>query len=298
MSRVVSADRPVPLRRPMSPLWRIVLGLLPHVPLAAGAAAMTIPFFFLISGSLNTPVGMFAFPPILVPNPLHPENYPYVLFERPYLRYLQNTMTVLVPSVLGQLFSSILAAYAFARMRFRGRDLVFGITLATIMLPYAVTMIPTYVMFNQVGMVGTFWPLILPFWFGGSAFYTFLLRQFFRTIPLELEEAAIIDGAGYLTIIRQIILPLSVPAIVVITILSVLSHYTDYLGPLIYAKGYEMWTLAIGIVMVKGAFATGGMARWNLVMAMSALMVIPVIAIFFLAQRVFIQGIVLTGIKG
>jgi multiple sugar transport system permease protein len=267
-----------------------------HLVLGVGGFMMMVPFFWLLSSSLKAPHEIFRLPPVFIPTTFRWENYYEVLIDQPFLRLVRNTLIVTVPATLGQVITASMAAYGFARMRFPGRDSVFSLVLATIMLPYAVTIIPVYLLFKELGWLGTFLPLIVPFWFGGGAFNIFMLRQFFLSIPNELEEAALIDGASYPTIFTRIILPLSVPALVVVTIFSFLHHWNDFFAPLIYLNKINLWTVAIGILGLKGAL--GARDTTHLMMAMSTLMVVPVIAIFFVAQRAFIQGIVLTGMKG
>ena len=268
-----------------------------HLVLGVGGFLMMVPFFWLLSSSLKAPHEIFVIPPQFIPDPVRWQNYVEVMVDQPFLRFTRNTLFATIPAMVGQVLTASLAAYSFARLRFPGRDLVFGALLTTIMLPYAVTLVPVYVMFKEFGWIGTFLPLIVPSWFGGGAFNIFLLRQFFLTIPNELEEAALIDGAGYPTIFSRIILPLSVPALIVVTIFSFLQHWNDFLAPLLYLNHYEQWTLSIGIAMLKGALS-GGRDTTHLMMAMSTLMITPIIVIFFVAQRAFIQGIVLTGMKG
>ena len=277
---------------------RVLRPVAAHIVIGVGGFLMLVPFLWLISASLKEgPWAIFVIPPEIIPKTIRWENYVDVFVDFPFPRFVRNTLIVTVPATLGGVLTSALAAYGFARLRIPGREIVFTLILATIMLPYAVTLIPVYIMFKEIGWLGTFLPLIVPYWFGGSAFSIFLLRQFFRTIPNELEDAAIIDGAGYLTIFLRIILPLSVPALVVVTIFNFLSHWNDYLGPLIYLNHYELWTIAIGIVAVKRA-VYGQMDNAHITMAMSMLMVLPIVMIFFVAQRAFIRGIVLTGMKG
>jgi multiple sugar transport system permease protein len=267
-----------------------------HLVLGVGGFLMMVPFFWLISSSLKMPQEIFITPPKFIPSTFRWENYYEVLFEQPFPRLVRNTLIVTLPATLGQVVSASMAAYGFSRLRFAGRDTVFAALLATIMLPYAVTLIPVYLLFKQLGWIGTFLPLIVPYWFGGGAFNIFMLRQFFLSIPGELEEAALIDGAEYPTIFVRIILPLSVPALVVVVIFSFLQHWNDFLAPLIYLNNINLWTVAIGILGLKGAL--GSRDTTHLMMAMSTLMVMPIVAIFFVAQRAFIQGIVLTGMKG
>jgi ABC-type glycerol-3-phosphate transport system permease component len=267
-----------------------------HLVLGVGGFLMMVPFFWLLSSSFKLPQEIFRLPPVFIPSTLRWENYYEVLFDQPFPRLVRNTLIVTVSATLGQVLTSSMAAYGFARLRFPGRDVLFGAILATLMLPYAVTLIPVYVMFKNLGWIGTFLPLIVPFWFGGGAFNIFLLRQFFLAIPNELDEAALMDGASYPTIFARIIVPLSVPALVVVLIFSFLFHWNDFLAPVIYLNRIDLWTVAIGILGLKGALGTRDTT--HLMMAMSTLMLLPIVAIFFVAQRAFIQGIVLTGLKG
>ena len=267
-----------------------------HLLLGVGGFLMMVPFFWLLSSSLKMPHEIFVSPPKFIPDTVRWENYYEVLVQQPFPRLVRNTLVVTLPATLGQVLTAAMAAYGFSRLRFAGRDAVFAALLATIMLPYAVTLIPVYLLFKQLGWIGTFLPLIVPYWFGGGAFNIFMLRQFFLSIPAELEEAALIDGAEYPTIFARIILPLSVPALVVVVIFSFLHHWNDFLAPLIYLNNIKLWTVAIGILGLKGAL--GSRDTTHLMMAMSTLMVLPIVLIFFVAQRAFIQGIVLTGLKG
>lgn len=277
--------------------WRVRWNTpLAHLVLGVGGFLMMVPFFWLLSSSLKQPHEIFRLPPVFIPETFRWENYREVLVDQPFLRLVRNTLIVTLPATLGQVVTASMAAYGFARLRFPGKDAVFGVVLATIMLPYAVTLIPVYLLFKQLGWLGTFLPLIVPFWFGGGAFNIFMLRQFFLSIPNELEEASLIDGASYPTIFARIVLPLSVPALVVVTIFSFLHHWNDFLAPLIYLNNINLWTVAIGILGLKGAL--GSRDTTHLMMAMSTLMLLPIVGIFFVAQRAFIQGIVLTGLKG
>ena len=273
--------------------WRTPIA---HLVLGVGGFLMMVPFFWLLSSSFKQPQEIFRLPPVFIPETFRWQNYYEVLFDQPFPRLVRNTLIVTLSATLGQVLTSSMAAYGFSRLRFPGRNFIFGVILATLMLPYAVTLIPVYVMFKNLGWIGTFLPLIVPFWFGGGAFNIFLLRQFFLSIPNELEEAALIDGASYPTIFARIILPLSVPALVVVLIFSFLFHWNDFLAPVIYLNKIDLWTVAIGILGLKGAL--GARDTTHLMMAMSTLMLLPIVAIFFVAQRAFIQGIVLTGLKG
>ena len=270
--------------------------LVSHLVLGIGGLIMIAPLLWLVSGSLKRPEEIFIFPPQWVPNPVRWENYVDVFDVEPIALYARNTIWVALTATTGQVISSSLAAYGFARCRFPGRDLIFSAILSTLMLPYVVTMIPTYVMFSRLHWVGTFWPLIVPFWFGGGAFNIFLLRQFLRTIPMDLDEAAVLDGAGRLQIFLRIILPLARPALTVVTIFSFLHHWNDFLAPLIYLSNSKLWTLALGVSSLKDVGY--GLDTTHYMLALATMMVAPIVVIYFLAQRTFIQGIQLTGLKG
>jgi ABC-type glycerol-3-phosphate transport system permease component len=263
--------------------------------LAVGGVLMLMPFYWLVSSSLKAPHEIYVFPPKWIPDPIRWENYVEVFETVTVFRYLLNTVTITFFATLGLLLSSSLAAYSFARLRFRGRDLVFSLILATIMLPFVVTMIPVYIMFVRLGWVGTFLPLIVPAWFGGPI-TIFLLRQFFRTIPIELEDAARIDGASRPRIFLTIILPLARPALTVVLVLSLLNNWNDFLAPLIYLQKRDLYTLALGMNALQ--YLEGGRDWTHYVMVMATMMVLPVLVMYFLAQRAFTEGIVLTGLKG
>ncbi len=188
---------------------------------------------------------IFIYPPKWIPDPVEWSNYEYVFSDYPLIRYLGNTLTIVIPAVLGVVASATVVAYGFSRIPWRGRELVFGILLTTLMLPYVVTLIPTFFMWSRLGFVDTYVPLILPSWFGGGVFNIFLLRQFFRTIPREYDEAATLDGANHFQILWHVIVPLSRPALITIAILSFLYHWNDFLGPLIYLSDPDKFTLAL-----------------------------------------------------
>lgn len=269
--------------------------LLIHLVLAGGGLLMLVPFFWLLSSSLKAPHEIFVFPPKWIPDPVRWVNYREVFEEVSVVRYTVNTIHITFFSTLGVVLSSSLAAYSFARLRFKGRNLMFGLILSTLMLPYVVTMIPLYILFTRLGWVGSFLPLIVPDWFGGPI-YVFLLRQFFRTIPLELEDAARIDGASRPRIFAQIILPLARPALTVVVVVGLLYNWNDFLVPLIYLHKRDMYTLALALNALQ--HFEGGLDWTHYVMVLATLMVLPVIVIYFLAQRAFGEGIILTGLKG
>lgn len=262
--------------------------------LIVGAVAMITPLVWLIRSSLMSESQIFSFPPQWVPNPFQWNNYSGALSAEPFFTYFFNTMTIEVGVVPGTLITSGFAAYAFSRMSWRGRNVWFALVIATMMLPYAVTLIPTFIMWKYVGGINTYAPLIVPAWFGGGAFNIFLLRQFLLTLPKELDEAAYMDGATPWTIFWRILLPLSKSAFVVVGIFTFIGVWNDFLNPLIYLNDPSKYTLSLGLALFQGEMYS----QWGYLMAASTVVIAPIIALFFFAQRYFIQGIALTGIKG
>jgi ABC-type glycerol-3-phosphate transport system permease component len=263
------------------------------VILLAGLALVMGPYLWMLSTSLKPDRQVFVRPPIWIPNPVQWQNYPEAWAWGNLGPASINTLTIALSVLLGTLLSSSLVAYGFARLRAPGRDLIFTILLATMMLPGVVTMIPVFLIFSKLGWVNTYRPLIVPAYFG-SAFNIFLLRQFFLTIPIELEDAAIIDGAGRLRIWATIFLPLSKPALATIAIFSFMGSWNDFMGPLIYLTDTSKYTIALAM----SRFLQQHGAEWTLLMAASVMTTLPLVIIFFLAQRTFIQGIVTTGLAG
>lgn len=281
-------------RRPNYGVNRALGKLLVYALCLGISALMLFPLVWLVRSSVMDLAQIFVFPPEWLPQPWRFQNYPEALTTIPFLLYLRNTLTILVPSVVGTVITAALAAYGFSRLRWPGRDLVFNVLLTTLMLPYAVTLIPTFLLWARLDLINTFWPLIIPHWFGGGIFSIFLLRQFFRTIPKELDEAALIDGANPLQILWNIIVPLSRPALIAVAIFSALASWNDFLGPLIYLNDSRNFTLALGLAEFTGLYSS----QWHLLMAASTVVIVPVILLFFFAQRYFIEGIALTGSKG
>lgn len=254
---------------------------------------MLIPFIWLVRSSLMEPRQIFIFPPEWIPKPVMWSNYSKALTVEPFGLYFKNTLVIVVFSMIGTIITSTLASYSFARLNWRGKKIMFYLLLSTMMLPYAVTIIPSFMLWNWLGYVDTPIPLIIPSWLGGGAFNIFLLRQFFLTIPKELDEAAIIDGANYGQILVKILFPLIKPALAVISIFTFMGTWNDFLGPLIYLSDSKKYTLAIGLAQFKGNYA----AQWNYLMAASTVVILPIIVLFFLCQKYFVQGITLTGMK-
>jgi ABC-type glycerol-3-phosphate transport system permease component len=254
-----------------------------------------IPFLWLVITSLKPLEQVFTEPPQWIPQPIMWGNYVEALTSPafPFLRLLRNTVFYALVSTIGVVLSGAVVAYGFARMDFWGRDVLFAITLSTMMLPGIVTLIPTYILFRWFGWVGGYAPLIVPTYFGG-AFNIFLLRQFFMTIPWELTDAARVDGAGDLRIFSQIMLPLVKPALMVVAVFHFMWAWNDFMGPLIYLDEAAKYPLVLGLY----AFQTRFGVKWNLMMAASLSVAIPIILLFFVAQRYFIEGITLTGLKG
>jgi multiple sugar transport system permease protein len=275
---------------------------LTHVALISFCLIAVTPIAWMISTSLKTADNSILFPPQIIPKPVVPGNYLEVIRgdNTRFLLWARNTMIVAVLTVAGTTLSSAIVAYGFAKIQFRGRSILFVIMLSTMMIPFPVTMVPLFTIFRRLGdltgmaWLGTFKPLWVPAWFG-SAFSIFLLRQFFLTIPKDLSEAARIDGCSELGILFRVILPLARPALAVVALFSFMVVWNDFLAPLVYLQRPEQFTLALGLDNFQSA--VGG-TPWHLLMAASVLVILPVIALFFLAQRTFIEGITTTGIKG
>lgn len=273
-----------------------------HLTLIGICTLAILPFLWMVSTSLKTLDSAMSFPPTYWPRPFMWRNYLEVFFSEKanFLLWTRNTLVIAVLAVSGTTFSSAIVAYGFARLKFFGRGPLFALMLATMMIPFPVTMVSLFAMFRWLGdatgtqWIGTFKPLWLPAWFG-SAFNIFLLRQFFLTIPTELSEAAKIDGCSEFGIFWRVILPLSKPALVTVALFAFLGTWNDFLGPLVYLQRPEQFTLALGLQNFQ---SKAGGTPWHLLMAASTLVVIPALLLFFLAQRTFIEGIATTGSKG
>ncbi|MCL2057445.1 MAG: carbohydrate ABC transporter permease [Oscillospiraceae bacterium] len=265
-----------------------------HVFLLGGALVFMFPLYWLISTSLKHEKQIFVLPPQLIPNPVIIDNYTRMWRHFPFLKFLSNTGFVTAMGVVGVLVSAPMVAYAFARLRWPGRNLWFMVMMATMMIPSQVTMIPLYIIFKEINWIDTFLPLWVPAWFGGGAFSIFLVRQFLMTTPKEMEESAFIDGANYLQIYIRIMLPLVYPPLTTIAIFRFMNSWNDFMGPLIYINNQNKYTLSLGLRLFQQQTGT---AEYGMMMAATVLMVLPVILFFFLGQKQFIEGVVLTGMK-
>jgi len=274
---------------------RLVTKIVVFILLSLAAIAFLLPFAWMISTSLKPKSQIFVYPLIWIPDPPMWGNYAKALnnpsFQ--YFLFFGNSLYYAVLSTIGIVVSCSLVAYAFARLQWWGRDIWFVITLATLMIPYPVTLIPLYLIFSKIGWVNSFKPLIVPN-FMGTAFFIFLLRQFFLTIPMDLSDAAKIDGASEFQIYRRIIMPLAKPALATVALFTFLYTWNDFLGPLIYLTDGDKYTLAVGLAAFRGQFRT----QWDLMMAAATVVTAPIVIVFFFAQKQFIEGITLTGIKG
>lgn len=272
-----------------------------HLILVVLSLVFLVPLVWMVLTALKSDQEAMAFPPQWIPSEWKWENFPTAfaynsenLGYAPFLLYGRNSLLICVLTVAGTVVSNALVAYSFARLKWPGRDIAFAVTLATMMVPFPVLMVPLFGLFKDLGWVGTMRPLWVPAWFG-AAFNIFLLRQFFRTIPFELSEAAKIDGCSEWSIFWRVILPLAKPALAVVALFSFMGAWNDFLGPLLYLQDQETFTLALGLNSYR---SQAGGTSFNLLMAASTMVVAPVIVLFFFTQKLFIQGIAATGLKG
>jgi len=287
MSANSSAERESLVRRPRGlklALRYLVLGLT--------ALLFILPIFWMISSALKTSYAIFAFPPVWWPSQPRWENFAEALTAQPFARYAANTLLIALSTILGHLLSCTLVAYGFARLRAPGKGFFFVLLLSTLMLPYPVTMVPLYILFSKLGWINSFTPLILPAFFG-NAFYIFLLRQAFKQIPAELEDAARLDGANTMQMLWNVVLPLSKPALATVAIFTFQYAWNDFLGPLIFLHDQTRYTLTLGLAFFRGAYEV----NWAYLMAASLVVTLPVVLVFFFAQRVFIRGVAYAGSK-
>ena len=269
--------------------------LLTLVLLCLGAVLIMVPFYWMISTALKDPGLVYAYPPQWIPDPVRYQNFSDAASLVPIWTFARNSAIIVVGVMIGTLLSCSLAAYGFARLRAPGRNVIFFILLATLMLPSTVTLVPTYIGFNRLGWINSFAPLIVPAFFG-SPFYIFLLRQFYLTIPRDLEESARLDGASSFRIWWNIILPLSKPVLATVAVFTFFATYNDFFGPLIYLNDRSKQTVAVALSYFTGSPTVG--PQMHLLMAMATLAIVPSLLMFLLAQRYFVQSIVTTGLKG
>ena len=274
-------------------LRRRLTRVLTYFLLVAGSVVFSIPFFWLVTTSLKATRQITTYPPQWIPNPIVWGNFTDVFLYAPFDLYLRNTLFIVVFHLIGSVVTCSLVAYAFARLQAPGRDALFAVLLTTMMIPSWVTLVPLYLLFSKLRWINTFYPLIVPA-LTGNAFYIFLLRQFFLTLPRELEDAALIDGAGYAAIWWRLMVPLSAPALATVAIFSFMGTWNEFIGPLIFLNSRDKYTLALGLQV----FVREHGADFGLLMAASTMMILPIIVMFFFMQRQFVQGIVLTGMKG
>ncbi|HEV2527528.1 MAG TPA: carbohydrate ABC transporter permease [Thermomicrobiales bacterium] len=263
--------------------------------LIVGAVIIMVPFFWMLSTALKDPSQVYAYPPVWIPDPIRPQNFRDAAELVPIWVFARNSATIIFFVMIGTLLSCSLAAYGFARLRAPGRNVIFMVLLATLMLPSTVTLVPTYIGFNSLGWVNTFLPLTVPAFFG-SPFYIFLLRQFYLTIPRDLEESARLDGASSFRIWWNIILPLSKPPLATVAVFTFFATYNDFFGPLIYLNDRDKQTVAVALSYFTGSPDVG--PQMQLLMAMATLAIVPSLLMFLFAQRYFVQSIVTSGIKG
>jgi multiple sugar transport system permease protein len=269
-----------------------------HLVLIGLATLMVMPLIWTISTSLKESGDVYVFPPEWLPKwPFLWENYSKGFSQLPFDVYYRNTVFVTLAASCGAVLSSALVGYAFARYAGPGSRAIFVVLLGTMMIPPQVTMIPQFILFRHLGWIDTFLPLIVPFWLGGGPFYIFLMRQFFRAIPRELDHAARVDGATDFQVFRHVMLPLAKPALATVAVFNFVAHWNDFLGPLIYLTSDSRYTVALGLRYMQTAGATG-VSDVPVLMAMSFVSTLPTILLFFFAQKQFIQGIVTTGLKG
>jgi len=265
-----------------------------YAALIAISFLFLLPLIWMLRSSLMGLSQIFEMPPVWLPSPVKWDNFARALTVLPFDRFFLNTFVIVVATVAGTALSSTIAAFGFSRIQWKGRNLVFMILLTSMMLPGAVTLIPTFIGWRALGFYDTYYPLVAPAFFGGGIFNVFLLRQFYMTIPRDFDEAAVVDGASYFQIYWRVILPLSRSAVIVVGLFTFLGAWNDFFGPLIYLRSEDKFTLALGLQMFQGTYTS----QWDLLMAAASAVVLPCIAVFLLGQKYFLEGITLTGLKG
>ena len=273
---------------------RLVASVLRHTVLIACSLLFVLPFIWMVATSLKTNQQVVTIPPEWIPNPFNWRNYPDALEAVPFVRYAGNTVFICVVTIVGSVLSNATVAYGFACLQWKGRDALFIVVLASLMLPFQVTLIPLFILFARLGWTNSFLPLTVPSFFA-NAFFVFLLRQFFRRIPRDYADAARLEGANEFQILWQIMVPLARPALVTVALFQFLYSWNDFLGPLIYLNDESKFTLSLGLANMQSNF---GLSQFGQIMAAATMIVLPAIIVFAIAQRSFISGIASSGIKG
>lgn len=268
-------------------------GTLKFVVLILFGVVFVTPFYWMFATALKSDAQLFVIPPTWMPSPIEWENFLRVFQEVPFGKFISNSLVLVTWNVVGQVFSTAMVGYGFARLRFPGRDVLFVVLLATLMVPKQVTLVPQFILFAKLGWIDTYLPLILPA-FGGSPFLIFLVRQYMMTIPLDLDEAATIDGASRWQILWHIILPLTIPALILVTVFTFTDVWNDFMGPLIYLNDPNKFTVSLGLSFFQGTKETS----WNLLMAGALMAMIPPVVLFLFTQKRLLGGLATTGLKG
>lgn len=272
----------------------IIFQIISYILVILMAIIFVFPLVWLVRSSFMSMSQIFKIPPEWIPEPFKPENYIQAFTVVPFTRYFFNTLLIIVVNMAAVLVVTPMSAYGFTRFNWKGRDKVFMLLLSGMMLPASVTLIPMFLFWNSVNLSDSFWPLLIPTWFGGGIYNIFLLRQFMRSIPRDLDEAAIIDGANTSQVLMKIYIPLMRPALITIGLFCFLYHWNDFLAPIIYLNNVNNYTVAIGLREFSSMYS----AQWHLLMAAATVCVMPPIIVFFFGQKFFIEGITVTGIKG
>jgi multiple sugar transport system permease protein len=259
------------------------------------SAMALVPFLWLLRSSFMSDGQIFKVPPEWIPSPVVWTNFADAFAAQPFLRYIGNTMSIILLVVPGTLISCSAAAFAFSRLHWPGRNVIFGLLMTGLMLPYAVTLIPTFIGWQIVGAVDTYWPLVVPPWFAaGGAFYIFMLRQFFLSVPLDLDNAVYVDGGSPFTVYRKVILPLNKGPLTLVAVFTIIATWNDFLNPLIYLSTSDKYTLSIGLATFQSEYSSD----WGQLMAATLVVILPMIILFAFAQRYIVEGVALTGLKG
>lgn len=272
---------------------RIVYSIPATIIVAVLGLASLFPLFWMVRSALMSNIEIFRYPPVLFPTEWHFENFKYSFTLLPFHRYFLNTLIITVPAVFGVLTTSSMSAYAFARSEFPGKDFIFTLVISSMLMPIACTIIPIFAGWANLGLVDTFWPLIIPSYLGGGGVNIYLTRQFLKTIPRELDEAALIDGASHVRVMLTILLPLIKPVLITIGLFSFVFYWNDLLAPILYLNSSNNNTISQGLANFRSGFGTD----YRAIMAICTLTVSPVIVIFLIGQKYFVEGIVLSGLK-